>query len=139
MVDSWDTRPPRENGTISQPIIYVDQSEIRDGKFEELKAAMKELVAFIEKNEPQILSYDVYFSEDGRRMTVIHRHADAASLDFHMEVAGQEFPKFAEFIEMASIDVYGRPSDEVVERLRGKAETLGSGVVRVHERFEGVG
>lgn len=124
---------------MSQAIIYVDQSEIREGKFEALKAAMKELVAFIERNEPQILSYDVYFSGDRKRMTVVHRHADAASLDFHMEAAGQEFPKFAEFIEMASIDVYGRPSDAVVERLRGKAETLGSGVVRVHERFGGIG
>lgn len=55
-----------------------------------------------------------------------------------MEVAGQEFPRFAEFINMVSIDIYGNPSDEVVERLRGKAETLGSGVVRVHDHHAGL-
>lgn len=123
---------------MSELIIYVDQSEIRDGKFEELKQGMKELVAFIERNEPQILAYHVYFSEDRKRMTVIHVHAEAASLDFHMEVGSEEFPKFAEFIEMASIDIYGKPNDAVVERLREKAQTLGSGVVRIHEHYDGV-
>lgn len=49
----------------SKPIIYIDRSEIREGKLEELKAAMKELVELVEVNEPQIIAYNVYFTEDG--------------------------------------------------------------------------
>lgn len=122
---------------MSAPIIYVDQSKIRDGKFKELRTAMNDLIAFIEANEPQLIGYNVYFSDDRQRMTVIHVHADAASLDFHMKVAGQKFPRFAEFIRLAAIDIYGVPSNDLLEQLRRKAQILGSGAVRVHMHHDG--
>ena len=120
-----------------QPIVYVDTSEVRAGRLTELKAAMVDLSEFVEANEPQLLAYHVYFSEDGSRMTVLHLNPDSASLAFHMEVAGPKFPPIGEFINMLAIDVYGRPDDELVDRLRQKAELLGTGVVRVHDLHAG--
>ena len=79
---------------MSEPIVYIDTSEIRAGKLEELKTAMKELVKFVEANEPRLIAYNVYLEEDGTRMTVVHLHPDSASLEFHMKVAGPAFPKF---------------------------------------------
>lgn len=117
---------------MSGPIIYVDRSEIREGKRAELEAAVRELAAFIEEREPRLIAYRVYFSEDGTRMTVIHVHPDAASLEFHMEEAGGRFPAFGEYLRLSSIDVYGEPTEEAVERLQAKAERLGTGRVRVH-------
>jgi hypothetical protein len=70
-------------------------------------------------------------------MTVLHINPDSASLEFHMEVAGPKFPPIGEFIDMLAIDVYGRPDDALVERLRQKAELLGSGLLRVHELHSG--
>ena len=122
---------------MSHPIVYVDTSEIRDGCHDDLKAAMIDLARFVEANEPQLLAYNVYFSEDGTRMTVLHVNPDAASLAFHMEIAGPKFPPMAEFISLLAIDVYGRPDREIVERLRQKAAMLGSGVVRVHDLQSG--
>ena len=119
-------------------IVYIDRSTVRDGKLEELKSAMGELVDFIEDNEPEILAYDVYFSADGDRMTVMHMHADQASLEFHMEVAGPKFPPIGEFIDLESIDVYGHVSDNLIQRLKDKASELGSGHVSVHELHRGV-
>ncbi|MFB6154314.1 MAG: putative quinol monooxygenase [Haloferacaceae archaeon] len=123
---------------MTDRIVYVDSSAVRAGKEDELRTAMADLVAFVEANEPEILSYDVYFSDDGARMTVIHEHADPASLAFHMVVAGPEFPPIGEFIDLETIDVYGRPGEELVERLREKAATLGSGRVTVHDHYRGV-
>ena len=120
-----------------QPIVYVDTSEVRDGRLKELKAAMAELTEFVEANEPQLLAYNVYFSNDGARMTVVHINPDSASLAFHMQVAGPKFPPIGEFIHMLTIDVYGHPDDALVDRLRRKAEMLGSGSVRVHELHAG--
>jgi quinol monooxygenase YgiN len=122
---------------MSEPIIYVDYSKILDGKFEELKTAMIELAQFVEANEPHLIAYNVYFSDDRARMTVIHVHRDAASLEFHMRVAGPLFPKFADFIKLLRIDLYGKPSEHVVEQLRHKAEMLGSGTVLVHQIHAG--
>lgn len=57
-----------------------------------------------------------------------------------MKVAGPLFPRFAEFVEfikLLTIDVYGKPSDELVEQMRQKARMLGNGMVRVHELHAG--
>lgn len=122
---------------MSEPILYIDTSEIRAGKLAELKAAMNELVGFIEANEPRLIAYNVYLDEDGSRMTVVHVHHDSASLEFHMKVAGPAFPKFAQFIRLLTIDVYGKLSDDLLEQMRKKARMLGNGSVRVHELHAG--
>ena len=44
---------------MSEPILSVDTSEIRDGKLEELKTAMYELVEFAGMNEPRLIAYNV--------------------------------------------------------------------------------
>ena len=64
-------------------IVYVDTAEVREGSLEDLKAAVEDLVDFIESNEPRLIAYNVYFSDDGTRMTVVHMHPDPASLEYH--------------------------------------------------------
>ena len=73
---------------MSDLILYVDTSDVREGALEELKAGMKELTDFVEANEPRIIAYNVYFNDEGTRMTVVHAHVDSASFEHHMEVAG---------------------------------------------------
>jgi hypothetical protein len=53
-------------------------------------------------------------------------------------VAGHKFAPIGEYITLESIDVYGRPSDEIVAALEGKAATLGSATVTVPEHHAGV-
>jgi quinol monooxygenase YgiN len=122
---------------MSEPIVIIDSSEIREGKLDDLKAAMKELVEFALANEPRMIAYNVYLSEDGNRVTVLQVHPDSESAEFHMKVAGPAFAGFAEFIKMSGIDIYGRPSQGLLERLRLKARTLDSGNVIVHELHAG--
>jgi hypothetical protein len=117
---------------MSQPLIYVDTSDVREGALEELKAAIGELAEFVEENEPRLISYNAYFSEDGSQMTVVHVHADSASLDYHMEVAGPRFGSFADLLTLRSIHIYGEPSEKAVAQLRDKVRLLGSGEVIVH-------
>jgi hypothetical protein len=122
---------------MSQPLIYVDTSDIREGALEELKGAIRELAEFVEENEPQLISYSVYFSDDHRQMTVLHVHADPASLDYHMDVAGPRFGRFADLVTLRSIRVYGKPSDKALGQLRDKVRLLGTGDVIVHAPHAG--
>jgi quinol monooxygenase YgiN len=110
---------------MSKALVYVDTSEVREGALEELKGAIEELAEFVEANVPQILAYNVYLSDDGSRMTVVHVHADAASLDQHMDVAGPAFRRFADLLTLSSIRVYGEPSEKAVRQLHEKARQLG--------------
>jgi hypothetical protein len=123
---------------MSQPLMYIDTSEVREGALDELKVAIEELVAFIDANEPRILTYHVYLSEDGTRMTVVHLHPDPASLDHHMDVAGPAFRKFAHLLTMSSIRIYGEPSERALRQLHEKARMLGCEDVTVHHPQAGL-
>jgi hypothetical protein len=122
---------------MSQLLAYVDTSDIREGALVRLKAAIGELAQFVEENEPQLISYNIYFSADGSQMTVVHVHADSASLDYHMDVAGPRFGRFADLVTLSSIHIYGEPSDKALGQLRDKARLLGSGDVVVHTPHAG--
>jgi hypothetical protein len=122
---------------MSQPLVYVDTSEVRAGKLTELKAAIKELAEFIDENEPQLVSYSVYFAQDDSRMTVTHVHSDSASLDYHMDIAGPLFKKFAGLVTLTSIHIYGEPSERALRQLRDKLRLLGAGDVILHAPHAG--
>lgn len=129
--------PDNGNRKMNEPVVSVDCSEVREGKLEELKTAIKELVEFVDANEPQPIAYNVYFSDDGTRMTVLQVHPNSGSMEFHMDVAGPAFPRLLEFIRLSTIDIYGRPSDKLLEQMRQKAQMLGTATVAVHELHAG--
>lgn len=110
---------------MSEPIVYIDRSEVRDGKLEELRESIAELVEFVDTHEPQLISYGFYLDEEAGRMTVVAIHPDSASLEYHMEVGGPQFRKFTDLIRLLRIEVYGRPSETVRSALREKALMLG--------------
>lgn len=112
---------------MSEPIIYIDRSRIREGQLEALKPAMAELAEFVETHEPQLISYGFFIDEDAEQMTVVAIHPDAASMEFHMEIGGARFRAFAELISLESIEVYGEPSAKAREQLQAKARALGNG------------
>jgi hypothetical protein len=118
-------------------ILYVDHSEVGEGALEELKQAMERLVEFVEANEPQLIAYNVYFSDDGARMTVLSVHPDSASVEYHMKVAGPLFRDFVELVTLSAIHIYGEPSDEVVQQAHEKARLLGHGPVTVEPLHSG--
>ena len=72
---------------MSDAILYLDTSDVREGALEELTSAVERLVEFVKTNEPRLIAYNVYFTDDGTGMTVVSVHPDAASLEYHLEVA----------------------------------------------------
>ncbi|MFJ9828710.1 hypothetical protein ACIRSU_30720 [Streptomyces sp. NPDC101160] len=111
--------------TKSQPLYYVDRSDVRAGGLDELRAGMRDLAAFVEEREPRLLAYHFYLDEPAATMTVLAVHPDSASLEFHLELGGPRFRALGAHIRLRTIDVYGDPSPEAVTRLRAKAEMLG--------------
>jgi hypothetical protein len=123
---------------MSDAIVYVDTADVREGSLADLRTAIKELVDFIESNEPRILAYNAYFSDDGTKLTVVHVHPDSASLEYHLEIAGPVFRRFVELVTLSSIHVYGEPGEKVREQLHEKARLLGGasvGVEALHSGF----
>lgn len=70
-------------------------------------------------------------------MSVFHVHADSASLEFHLDVAGPAFRPFVDLVSLSSIQIYGEPSERAMEQLRAKVRLLGAGDVVVHPPLAG--
>ena len=128
--------PPSRTST-ADPIVAIDTSEIREGKIDELKTGLTELVEFVEANEPEPIAYSIYIDEGGSRMTVMQIHPSSASMELHMRLAGPIFRKLADLVVLSRVDFYGTPSDALLEQMRQKAELLGNARVVVNELHAG--
>ena len=122
---------------MSEPMISLDTSLIRVGRLDDLKKAVAELVEFVRSNEPRPIVYEVYVDDTESRMTVVQVHPDSASMENHMTVAGPAFAGFAELVTLSTLDVYGKPSEELLELLRRKVQMLGEATVTVHDLAAG--
>ncbi len=122
-----------DSGTIgrSEPIVYIDRSEIRRDSIEQLKAGVRRLVDLIDAREPRLIAYGFYIDEEAAEMTVVAVHPDSASLELHMDVGAEEFRKLAPLLKLTAIECYGRPSARALEQLRRKAAALGDGATVV--------
>jgi hypothetical protein len=122
----------------SEPIVYIDHSDIRADAIEELRAGVRRLVEFIDAREPQLIAYGFYIDEDAQKMTVVAVHPDSASLELHMDIGGEEFRKLGHLLRLTGMECYGRPSERALDQLRQKAAALGdAGTVVSIGRFAG--
>lgn len=123
--------------SAAAPLVAIDSSEIREGKIDELKTGLMELVEFVEANEAEPIAYSIYIDEAGSRMTVMQIHPSSASMELHMRLAGPIFQKFTELVVLSRIDFYGTPSDALLKQMHEKAELLGNAPVVVNELHAG--
>ena len=121
---SVDTR--REAG-MTGPFIFIGTHRLKEGKLSDFEAAWRDLVAVVEANEPQMIAFNAYASEDGTEVAVVQLHPDAASMELHMQVVREHITSAYEELleETTSIQINGELSDAA----RGMIEHLaGSGV-----------
>lgn len=115
---------------MPEPIIFVDEFGIHEGKLEDFKQAAKEIVELVEANEARILTYAIYISDDGKQMTGVQIHPDSESIEAHFAAAGPHFGKIMECLEGGgTMHVFGSPSDQVREQMRQMAAGMGVTVV----------
>ena len=123
---------------MTDAIVYIDRSEIRPGKVEEVRRRIIDVVEFVQANEPQLIVYAFSIDEMAPSMTVVAVHPDSASLDLHIRIGSPAFRTLADLIDLQSIDVYGAVTATVLNQLHAKARMLGqSGTVIVHPHSAG--
>jgi hypothetical protein len=63
----------------SQPFIFIGTHRLKEGKLEAFKKSCVELAEFVESNEPRVIAFNVYGSEDGAEVSIVKAHPDAES------------------------------------------------------------
>jgi len=112
---------------VSGPFIFIATNRVKPGKLGDERVRVPGLVEFVEANEPRLLAFNEYADEEGTEVAVVQVHPDADSMAFHMEVVAERAAAaYAETVEATTgIEVFGAPSDAVLEMLRRQA---GAGV-----------
>jgi NAD-dependent oxidoreductase involved in siderophore biosynthesis len=118
---------------MSGPFIFIATNRLREGKLAAERERTRDLSSFIEANEPQLLAFNEYANEEGTEVGVVQMHPDAPSMELHMEVVAERAARaYAETLDATtSIQVYGEPSDAVLEMLSRQA---GAGVPMIVKR-----
>lgn len=109
------------------PFIFIATNRMKRGKLEAERRRVPGLCEFIAATEPRILAFNEYVDEDGGEVGVVQVHPDAESMAYHMEVVREWAARaYAETLDAtSSIQVFGTPTDAILEMLR---QSAGSGV-----------
>jgi hypothetical protein len=116
---------------MSDPFAYVGTWTIKPGKTEEAKKFLSEHAAFVEANEPRLIAFQVFFSEEGDTASVVQIHPDSASMETHMKVIAEHMGGAFEIIDIILSEQYYGPMSESLARTLSQWETPGVKVTKM--------
>ncbi len=116
-------------------VVVAGRYRIPPGKVDGWRAAVREMADFVEANLPDVIAFDAYLGDDDTEATSIHLHRDAASFECYLETMASRIGRGAQMVEVLRIDLYGEPSEAIVERMR----RMGTWPVAVWPHVHGFG
>jgi quinol monooxygenase YgiN len=102
-------RPKRKENDMSAPFIFITEHTVKSGRLNELERLTDEFVEFVEANEPGLLAINAYLNDDRDRFTLVQIHADADSMDAHLQIAGDRIHQALDVVDNDSVTVFGTP------------------------------
>lgn len=95
--------------------IHIRAEFIKDGKMEEYKKLIYEMIEFVEASEPDTLAYQFYFNMSETKCLVHETYADSESALAHNNSYASKtiLPKILRLAKMNRIDIYGNPNEEL--------------------------
>jgi hypothetical protein len=99
---------------MGEPLIVVSTLRVKQGRLEDVTRYYKKTLELIEANEPQLMAFHGFLSEDGTEISSVQVHPDTISMDFHMQVLkdnwDKSFSKYGELLELIRVEYFGKPS-----------------------------
>lgn len=115
LVLHWLSLEQGREAEVIDHVVYVDRFQVREGALEDFTRYATNLAEFVERNEPGVLSFNFFISDDGANGTAAFVFSDADALDKHMELASSRFQEGYELLSDTEIELLGRPSEQVVQ------------------------
>jgi uncharacterized protein YkuJ len=93
----------------------ISRSRIKPGKAESYAAATAQIVSDIEEQEPRLLAFNQWESEDHSSSVVVQVHPDAESFEYHLKLFGDRVRQMFDDIDVEGLEIYGPPNPFVEE------------------------
>ena len=108
---------------MAAPFIFIATNKLKTGKLEAERRRVPGLVEFIEANEPRLIAFHEYANDEATEVAVVQVHPDTDSFESHMEVVRERASRaYEETLDAtASIQVFGTPTETILEMLRRAA------------------
>jgi quinol monooxygenase YgiN len=117
---------------MSGAFAYVGTWTIKPGKLEAARKVMTDHAATIEREEPQLIGFHVFFDEAGSTCSVVQLHPDAASMERHMEVLADHLSGAMDVIDkILSEQYFGGPMSDKLEKVLAEYQTPGTVVTKL--------
>jgi predicted metallo-beta-lactamase superfamily hydrolase len=108
---------------MSGPLIFIGTYIVRNGKLEECKQRLGELVDLVETNEPRLIAFHIYLDQQGSKISVVQVHPDSDSMELHLKIVSEHLTGAFEYLETTEREqLFGTPSETLAEMLDAYAE-----------------
>ena len=95
---------------MSGPFIVLSRSRIKPGMAAAYAEWSADMFADVEEQEPRLLAFNQWESEDHTSSVVIQVHPDAESFEYHLKLFGERVRETFGYVEVDAVDLYGPPS-----------------------------
>ena len=110
---------------MSGPIVFISHNTVKDGKLEGFREAFREVAVALNAEKPGTVVYLAFADDDGSEVSVVHVFPDAGAMGRHLQGVQERMAKAVGFIETTGYEIYGAPSEPVLEAMRGFASAEG--------------
>jgi hypothetical protein len=110
---------------VTEPIVFTSHFRVKAGKADAYRQLQYEIANQLQADKPRTLAFLPYLSEDGSRLTVVHVFGDAEAMDLHFQGSDERSDAAYEFLQPDGWEIYGKPSEEVIDSMRQAASAAG--------------
>ena len=110
---------------MSGPIVFISHNAVKDGKLEGFRDAFGEVAEALNAEKPGTVVFLAFADEDGSEVSVVHVFPDADAMGRHLEGVQERTGTAVEFIKTTGYEIYGAPSEPVLDAMRGFSTSEG--------------
>ena len=110
---------------MSEPIIFISNQRVKEGKLEGYKHYYRQVAEQAKADKPGTIAHIAYHNEEGTELSIIHIFPDAEAMELHMKGVDELAKKAFEYVEILSFEIYGKPTETVLE---GMMQIVGSSI-----------
>ena len=110
---------------MSGPIVFISHNAVKKGKLEGFRDAFGEVAEALDAEKPGTVVFLAFADEDGSKVSVVHVFPDADAMGRHLEGVQERMGTASEFIRTTGYEIYGAPSEPVLDAMRGFATSEG--------------
>ena len=111
---------------MAEPIVFISHSRFKAGAFDGYRELSREVTPLIERDKPGTVVFLQYADQANTELHVVHVFPDAEAMARHLEGVDERVAKALEFIDSVGYEIYGSPSEPVLERMQGFAQETGA-------------